>query len=200
VKPGPNVPALKDLDFKDPNDPNAPPQKQVILKGGSGRMALNVRAVRQNERLKAALDKGVNYASIVAPFFGFAPIAIPALRAFTQLLGAVFNHEAVIMNSLPVQLIATQSALKGPLSPGQVKIVKGAGDYIAVPDNQTDILKDQMGKLRVQQGYLVHQDTPTSLPLEQRAQDTKRLPNVTYVGMSMHVQSLADALKEKAKG
>ena len=200
VKAGPALPALTDLDFKDPNAPGAPPRKQVILKGGTGRMGLNVRAVRQNDKLKAVLDNSVKYSSIVAPFFGFAPIAIPALKAFTQLLGAVYNHEAVILNTMPLQLVATQSALNGPRSSNLVKVVKGPGDYIAVPQSQAGLLKGQMNNLRVQSGYLVHKDTPTDQPLEERAADDKRLPDLTYVGMSIHVQSLADAVKEKAKG
>src|ERR1035441_2907428 len=69
---GPSPPELKDLDFSDPNAPNAPPHNQVILMGGSGRMALNVRGVSQNQRLQTVLDKTVQYSSLVAPFFGFA--------------------------------------------------------------------------------------------------------------------------------
>src|SRR5215469_1009223 len=131
VTAGPTPPELAQLDFRDPNDPKAAAQNQVILPGGSGRMALNVRAVSVNPKLKAALDKGVSYASIVSPFFGFAPLAIPALKAFTQLLGAVFNHEAVIMNSLPLQVLATQDATKHPHQADSTKIV--SGDFIAVP-------------------------------------------------------------------
>jgi hypothetical protein len=95
---GPAIPDLeKDLNFKDPNDPNAPSQNQVILPGGSGRVALNMQGVHPNPRLQSILTTGVNYSSIIAPFFGFAPLALPALKALTDLLCAVFNHEAVII-------------------------------------------------------------------------------------------------------
>jgi hypothetical protein len=197
VNAGPAPPSLKDLDFRDPNDPSAPVHNQVILMGGSGRMALNVRGVSANSRLQSVLDKSVQYSSIVAPFFGFAPIAIPALRAFTTLLGAVFNHEAVIMNSMPLQVLATQDAKKNPHDSSSVKIV--SGDFIAVPINQTATLKGAMDKLRVVEGWLVHQDSSKDVPPEQRAADP-RIPEISYLTMSFTVQSLADAQKQKAKG
>ncbi len=195
--PGPGAPELKALDFTDPNAPDAPPHSQVILPGGSGRMALNVRGVSQNQRLQTILDKSVSYSAIIAPFFGFAPLAIPALRAFTTLLGAVFNHESVIMNSMPLQVVATQDAWKGPHDSSSVKIV--AGDYIAVPINQAASLKDSMDKLRVVNGWLVHQDGNKNLPPEQRAQDPQ-IPEVTYMTINLTVQSLAQAQASKAKG
>jgi hypothetical protein len=195
--PGPMPTDLKDLDFRDPNDPSAPVHNQVVLPGGSGRMALNVRGVSTNARLKTVLDKSVQYSAIVAPFFGFAPLAIPALRVFTTLLGAVFNHEAVIMNSMPMQILATQDATKNAHDSSSVKVV--SGDFIAVPTNQTSILKDAMSKLRVVNGWLVHQDADKNVPVEQRAVDP-RIPEITYLTISLTVKSMDDAQKEKAKG
>jgi hypothetical protein len=197
VKPGPAVPALKDLDFRDPNAPDAPQQNQIILPGGSGRMALNVRAVRVNEKLRTVLDRSVRYSSIIAPYFGFAPIAIPALQAFTTLLGAVFNHEAVIMNSMPMQILATQDAKKGPHPVDSVKVVNG--DYIAVPADQAPDLRGQMDKLRVVEGYLVHQDANKQLPVADRAAD-QRIPPVTYASLTLTVEPLGDVVKRKAQG
>ena len=194
---GPAVPDLRALDFKDPNAPNVPSTNQVILPGGSGRMALNVRAVSQNQRLQGVLDKTVAYSSIVAPFFGFAPLAIPVLRAFTTLLGAVFNHESVVMNSMPYQVLATQDSHRRVRDSSSVKIV--SGDYIAVPSNHAADLKDHMQKLRVVSGWLVHQDGNKNLPPEMRAMDS-RIPEVTYMSLSINVQSLADAQKEKSRG
>jgi hypothetical protein len=194
---GPAVPDLKALDFKDPNAPNVPSSNHVILPGGSGRMALNVRAVSQNHKLQTVLDKSVAYSSIVAPFFGFAPLAIPALRAFTTLLGAVFNHESVVMNSLPYQVLATQDSHRRGRDSSSIKIV--SGDFIAVPSKHAADLKDHMEKLRVVNGWLVHQDGNKNLPPEMRSMDSK-IPEVTYMSLSINVQSLADAQKEKSKG
>jgi len=197
VKAGPATPALNDLDFKDPNAPNAPVQNQVILMGGSGRMALNVRGVSPNQRLQNVLNKGVQYSSIVAPFFGFAPIAIPALKVLTTLVGAIFNHESVIMNSMPLQVLATQDAKKGPHDTSSVKIV--SGDYIAIPTQQAGNLQGSLDKLRVVNGWLVHQDSSQQLPPEQRAQDPK-IPEVTYMSMTLTIQPLEDAIKQKGLG
>ena len=194
---GPGVPELKSLDFQDPNAPNVPAHNSVILPGGSGRLALNVRGVSTNQRLQTVLDKSVSYSSLIAPFFGFAPLAIPALRALTTLLGAVFNHESVIMNSIPFQILATQDALKRVHPSNSVKMV--AGDYIAIPVQQAANLKDSMDKLRIVDGWLVHQDGDKSLPPEQRAMDVQ-IPEVTYMSVSVTVQALAAAQKEKAKG
>jgi hypothetical protein len=194
---GPTPPELAQLDFTDPNSPTAPAHDQVVLMGGSGRLALNVRGVSANNRLQGILDKSVQYSSLIAPFFGFAPLAIPALRAFTTLLGAVFNHESVIMNSMPQQIVATQDALKNPHDTSAMKVVSGA--YIAVPANQTGDLKGSLDQLRVVNGWLVHQDSPKDVPVEQRAQD-QRVPRVTYMSVSLNVQSLQDAQMQKGKG
>jgi hypothetical protein len=165
--------------------------------GGSGRMALNVTGVSANQRLQTVLSKTVQYSSLVAPFFGFGALALPALRTLTTLLGAVFNHESVIMNSMPQQILATQDATKSPHDSSAVKIVSGA--YIAVPTSQAIHLKDSMAKLRVVDGWLVHQDSPANVPVEQRAQDSL-VPPVTYMSVTLTVQTLEQAQKEKAKG
>ena len=194
---GPTPPVgLKDLDFRDPNDPDAPLRNEIILMGGSGRMGVNVRAVRVNQRLRTVLDRTVRYSSIISPFFGFAPLAIPALKVLTDLLGAVFTHEAVIMNSMPFQILATQEAKKGPHATDGVKIVDG--DFIAVPTDQTERLKSDLGKLRINQGWLVHQDDK-GLPPEELAK-SPRLPEVTYVSMKLTVEPLTDVIKRKSQG
>jgi hypothetical protein len=193
----PQVPDLKDLDFKDPNNPNAPAQNHVVLMGGSGRLGLNIRGVSANPTLQNVLDKTGQYSSLLAPFFGFAPLALPALRTITTLLGALFNHESVIMNSMPQQVLATQDAKNNPHDSSAVKIV--SGDYIAVPINQTPILKGNLDKLRIVNGWLVSQDSATDVPPEQRALDPK-VPEITYMSLTLTVQSLADAQKQKAQG
>jgi hypothetical protein len=193
-------PALGDmsqLDFKDPNNPNNPIQNQVILMGGSGRMALNVTGVSANQRVQTVLSKTVQYSSLIAPFFGFGALALPALKTLTTLLTAVFDHESVIMNSMPQQILATQDAAKNPHDSSAVKIV--SGDYLAVPINQAPILKGNMDKLRVVNGWLVHQDSPKDVPVEQRAQDPS-VPPVTYMSVTLTVQSLQDAQAQKGKG
>jgi hypothetical protein len=194
---GPIPPTLQQLDFRDPNAPNAPLRNDVVLMGGTGSLAVNVRAVRFNARLHAVLDKTVNYSSIVAPFFGFAPLAIPALRAFTDLLGAVFSHEAVLMNTLPVQVLATQRAVQKGHDAEGVKIV--SGDFLAVPLNQTDDLKGQFDKLRVDNGWLVHQDADPRVPPSKRAEED-RVPPVTYVVLNLSVRPLDEVIGPKAKG
>jgi hypothetical protein len=113
------------------------------------------------------------------------------------LLGAVFNHETVIMNSMPQQILATQDAAKNPHDTSGVKVV--SGDYIAIPTSQAGNLKGTMDQLRIVNGWLVHQDSATDVPPEQRAQDP-RIPPVTYMSVSLNVQSLAAAQTAKGKG
>lgn len=193
----PALGSITDLDFRDPSNPNNPLQNQVILMGGSGRMAMNVTAVSANTKLQTVLSKSVQYSSLIAPFFGFGALALPALKTLTTLLCAVFNHDTVIMNSMPQQVLATQDANKNPHDSSAVKIA--SGDYIAVPFSQTGNLKGCLDKLRVTNGWLVHQDSPKDMPPEQRAQDSK-VPPVTYLSLSLTVQSLQDAQLQKAKG
>jgi hypothetical protein len=73
------------------------------------------------------------------------------------------------------------------------------GDYLAIPTSQAGNLKGTMDQLRIVNGWLVHQDGSKDLPPEQRAQDP-RIPPVTYMSVSLNVQSLATAQSNKAKG
>jgi hypothetical protein len=101
------------------------------------------------------------------------------------------------MNSLPYQVLATQDAFRRGRDSSSVKII--AGDYIAVPSKHAADLRDQMEKLRVVNGWLVHQDGDKNLPPEMRAMDSK-IPEITYMSLNVTVQSLATAQKEKSKG
>lgn len=194
---GPLPPKLTDLDFRDPNAPDAPASNQVILMGGTGKVAVQATAMRVNDKLQAVLSHSVQYASIVAPYFGFAPLAVPALRAFTDVFGYFYHHESILMNSLPVELVASQHGKAIPGAVSRVNMV--SGDYLAVPAHHADELKDSMDQLRIDQGWLVHQDANKSQTLEMRAQDPK-VPNITYISMSVTVESLGDVQKRKAAG
>jgi hypothetical protein len=194
----PIPPTLANLNFRDPNAPDAPPNNQVILMGGSGKMAVNVSAVRLNDKVDAAIKYTVDYSSIVAPYFGFAPLAIPALRAFTQLIGYLYHRESILLNSVPISVVATQEAASNDGSPAKVKMI--SGHYVAVPGDHVDRLKDFMPKLRVDDsGWLVHQDADKNTKPEDRAAD-KRVPDATYLTMNVKVSSLSEAVKEKGKG
>ena len=197
VPAAPLPPKLTDLDFRDPNAPDAPAGNQVILMGGTGKVAVQATAMRVNDKLQSVLTHSVAYASIIAPYFGFAPLAIPALRAFTDVFGYFYHHESILMNSLPVEIVASQHGKAIPGTVSRVNVV--SGDYLAVPEHHVDELKDTMDKLRIDQGWLVHQDASKSQRPELRAQDPK-VPNITYISMSVAVESLGDVVKRKAAG
>jgi hypothetical protein len=194
----PIPPTLTQLNFRDPNAPDAPANNQVILMGGSGKMAVNVTAVRHNDKVDAVLKATVDYSSIVAPYFGFAPLAIPALRVFTQLIGYLYHRESILMNSIPTNIVATQDAGANDGSPTKVNIV--SGQYLAVPDDHVDRLKGAiMSQLRIDPtGWLVYQDADTKVKPAERGADP-RIPDATYMSMTVKVGLLSDAIKEKAK-
>jgi len=193
----PLPPNLTDLSFRDPNAPSAKANNQVILMGGSGKIAVNVTAVRVNEKVDAALKATVDYSAIVAPYFGFAPLAIPALRAFTQLIGYLYHRESVLMNALPVGIVATQDAKSVPGPVNRVNMISGS--YLAVPDEHVDQLKNSMSQLTVDQGWLVHKDADKNIKPEARAADPK-VPDITYISMDVKVEPLSDVVNRQAKG
>jgi len=98
---------------------------------------------------------------------------------------------------MPLQVLATKGARNGPHNSSSVKIV--TGDFIAVPDNQTQDLKSDFEKLRVVDGWLVHQDNNKNEPVEARAKDS-RIPPVSYMSMGFTIEPLADVVKRKAQG
>ena len=163
-------------------------------------MAVNVTAVRINSKVDAALKATVDYSSIVAPYFGFAPLAIPALRAFTQLIGYLYHRESVLMNAIPIGIVATQSAKAVPGPVNRVNMVSGW--YLAVPDDHAGKLKDSMSQLLLDDksgGWLVHKDADKNLTPAARGQDT-RVPDITYMSMNVKVEPLSDVEKRQAKG
>ncbi len=193
----PIPPTLTDLNFRDPNAPTAKANNQVILMGGSGKMAVNVTAVRINAKVDAALKATVDYSSIVAPYFGFAPLAVPALKALTQLVSYLYHRESILMNAVPAEIVATQDAkaLPGPVN----RINMVSGGYLAVPDDHTDKLKSSMADLRLDQGWLVHKDADKNVKPADRGADP-RVPDITYISMDVKVQPLSDVIQQQAKG
>jgi hypothetical protein len=197
VTAAPIPPSLTDLYFRDPNAPNAKANNQVILMGGAGKMAVNVTAVRMNDKVDAALKATVDYSSIVAPYFGFAPLAIPALRAFTQLIGYLYHRESVLMNAILVGIVATQDAKAVPGAVNRVNMVSGS--YLAVPDEHLDQLKSSMSQLRIDQGWLVHKDADKNQKPAERGLDP-RIPDITYMSMDVKVEPLTEVQQRQAKG
>ncbi len=194
----PIPPDLTNMSFRDPNAPDAPANNQVILMGGSGKMAVNVTAVRKNDKVDAALKATVNYSSLAAPYFGFAPLAIPALRAFTELIGYLYHRESIILNSVPANIVATQTASNADTAPGKLKLVDG--HYLAVPDEHVDRLNAAMSQLRIDDtGWLVHQDADKNLKPADRGMDP-RVPDATYMSMNVKITLLSEAVAQKAKG
>jgi hypothetical protein len=197
VLAAPLPPKLSDLDFRDPNAPDAPAGNQVILMGGTGKVAVTATAMRVNDKVQAVLNKSVQYASIVAPYFGFAPLSIPALRAFTDIFGYFYHHESILLNSLPIEIVASQHGKALPGSVTQVNMV--TGDYLAVPAAHADKLKSSMTDLVIDSGWLVHKDADKKVRVELRANDPK-IPDVTYISMNCTVEPLGDVVKRKAAG
>ena len=101
------------------------------------------------------------------------------------------------MNAIPVEIVATQDAkaLPGPVN----RINMVSGSYLAVPDEHTPKLKDAMSQLRLDSGWLVHNDADKNVKPADRSLDP-RVPDITYVSMDVTIELLSDVQKRHAKG
>jgi len=91
-----------------------------------------------------------SYSQLLSIPFLASP-ALGAIRAIVANLQLSGGNQAVVMQSAPLNIAATQSVLADL----QNAIPMRTGSYIALPQEHGSAIKDQMGKLKIVKGYLV---------------------------------------------
>lgn len=162
-------------------------QSQTLsLKNGSGK-AMFVAFVKDRRKsafgefIQAVVGSGTSsYSPLLAIPFMAAP-ALTAIRAIVANLQIDGGNQAVIMQSVPVNLAATVTAMGA----AQDVLPVRSGSYIAVPQEHGSLIKSQLDKLKIVKGFLVPKDID-----ELDVNDdvvSKAVPGVSYLTLGVTV-------------
>lgn len=163
--------------------------QSITLPGGAGRTSF---ACFAKDRKKTLFGKFVDVFGELAasPMLSYLPmLQLPAVGASTlnavrSLVGNLQSHgqnQQWIMMSTPTDVATTKMAAQS--SPDAVRL--RAGNYVLVPKEQSDAIKNQLANLKVMDGFLV--------PKEAKALDVydahlSAAPGVSYITLSVGVQ------------
>jgi hypothetical protein len=164
--------------------------QSITLPGGAGRTSF---ACFAKDRKKTLFGKFVDVFGELAasPMLSYLPmLQLPAVGASTlnavrSLVGNLQSHgqnQQWIMMSTPMDVATTKAAAQS--APDAVRL--RAGNYVLVPKEQSDAIKNQLGNLKVMDGFLV--------PKEAKALDIydahlSAAPGVSYITLSVGVQA-----------
>jgi hypothetical protein len=134
-----------------------------------------------------ALNVIIEGAKIAVPMVSLPAISIPALSAFTEAMSYWEDRTRFIMAGNLTTAVATQQAFADPDREDRY-IGLLSGDYLMLPQRNTDELAKELPNLDLVQGYLVRKDADPNLPIQARAQNA--VPGITYASMRVSVQPL----------
>lgn len=178
------LPSLQNLAF----DPSTTAQnmQKIVLPGGHGNLAVNVSMVHKESTFFKVINMLVTDAQKVAPVFGFPAISVTALTGFSKLYGVLANRSTFLFQARPQPAYTTQEARAKANS--SIGINMPEGDYVLVPQAHTDDLKPYMGKLKLNNGYLIPTDAPATSSVYEIAENAD--PDISYLTMNVTVKPL----------
>lgn len=164
----------------------------ITLPNGAGRTSF---ACFAKDRKKTLFGKFIDVFGELAasPMLSYLPmLSLPAVgastlnavRSLVANLQAHGENQQWIMMSAPTDVAATQAAVQS--SPGALKLPPG--NYVLIPKEQSDAMKNQLDKLKIMDGFLVPKGTKA---LEVYDAYPTAAPGVTYITVSVGVQAQA---------
>ncbi len=176
------LPSLDSLGFNSPNTMTG--VTKILLPGGSGKLAVNLYVAKGHPVIEKILREALQLAPAVAPVMNFPAVSVPALRTFSEIIGALEERSSFIMNSQLTHAVTTRQALADPDRPiNYLQLI--AGEYVLVPKLHIEELKPHLGGLQLQQGYLVDKDPAPVDPVVTRKD--KAVPGVTYATLRISI-------------
>jgi hypothetical protein len=160
---------------------------KILLTQGTGKLAVNISKAATNSVFVKALNVIIEGAKIAVPMVALPAISIPALSAFTEAMSYWEDRTRFIMAGNLTTAVATQQAFADPDREDRY-IGLLSGDYLMLPQRNTDELAKELPNLDLVQGYLVRKDADPNLPIQARAQNA--VPGITYASMRVSVQPL----------
>jgi hypothetical protein len=136
----------------------------------------------------------VTDAQKIAPVLGFPAISVTALSGFSKLYGVLANRSTFLFQARPQPAYTTLEAREKANS--SIGINMPSGDYVLVPQSHTEDLKPYMGKLRLNNGYLVPTDAPATSSVYEIAENAE--PDISYLTMNVQVKPLYQIGEEEA--
>jgi hypothetical protein len=181
------VPSLDKLGFQ--SDSVIHSSSHILLTKGSGRMAVNISQAAKNSMFMKVLGYMMEAGKMIAPLVSLPAVSVTAMDAFSQAFSFWENRTQFLINGNLVNAYATKQAMDDPeIKSPAIGLIPG--DYIVVAKKDTDKLQEALPKLRIFQGYLVHQDTDLNQPMNKYLADS-RIPDITYATVKVGTKPLS---------
>jgi hypothetical protein len=169
----------------------------ITLPNGGGRTSF---ACFAKDRKKTLFGRFIDVFGELAasPMLSYLPMlslpavgasTLSAVRSLVANLQAHGQNQQWIMMSTPIDVATTQPAAQS--APDALKLAPG--NYVLIPKEQSDAIKNQLDKLKVLDGFLVPKDAKA---LDVYDAYPSAAPGVSYITVSVSVQ--AQATKGKA--
>ena len=178
------LPPLQNLSF-DPGT-SMESMNHIVLPGGVAHLAMNVSMLPRESPFMAVINRLVTDTSKVAPILGLPAISVTALSGFSKLYGMMEDRTTFLFQSRPQMAYTTQQARAA--ADTTIGMNMPAGDYVLVPQVQTDQLQPYLNSLKLVNGYLVNKKAPANSSVYEQAQNTE--PDISYVTMHVGVKPL----------
>lgn len=121
--------------------------QNIPLPGGHGRWALNLEAQRKDSLFCKVLQNIVKEGGMFAPVLGLPGVALSALQSFNNLYGALHSRSVPVIQSAPLPVYATKTALRGSGDAASATgILLQSGTYILIPRESTS-RHERIGKI-----------------------------------------------------
>ena len=181
------VPSLDKLGFQSEGVIHS--SSHILLTKGSGRMAVNISQAAKNSMFMKVLGYMMEAGKMIAPLVSLPAVSVTAMDAFSQAFSFWENRTQFLINGNLVNAYATKQAMDDPeIKSPAIGLIPG--DYIVVAKKDTDKLQEALPKLRIFQGYLVHQDTDLNQPMNKYLADS-RIPDITYATVKVGTKPLS---------
>jgi hypothetical protein len=162
--------------------------QSIALANGSGKTAFSC---FMKDRKKSAFGTLLSaFQQITDPSLPYMPLisipvlAAPALAGIRALVGNLQAHggnQQWVLQGPQMDIAATGDALSS--APHALRL--RSGSYIVVPKSQASVLKDNLSKLKIIDGFLVPKEA-TSLDVYDTASTV--VPELTYLSLSVSVK------------
>ena len=175
--------------------------QSLTLPGGLGRTSFACFAKDPRKTLFGAfvdvMSKVVNSPLVsYLPLMSLPVVGSTALAGIKGLVGSLQGQggqQQWIMQSPPIDVTATVNGSKA--SPEALRL--RTGSYIVIPKEHSAAMKDQLGKLKILDGFLVPKEA-TALDVFDAAPQTAQL--VSYISLQVTVANSASAKPAQGRG
>ncbi len=163
--------------------------QSLPLPNGAGKVAFSafVKDPRKSAfgQFIAALTSADGSSAAYAPLLSLSLLAAPALSAVRAIVANMQlqgGNQQILIQSPPIDIAATAVAMDALSNPLPLR----GGDYIVIPREQAPLMKDQLTKFKIMNGFLVPKDADDLDVTPEMVGDL--IPGLTYLSVNVKVK------------